>query len=535
MPAAVDFAVEPLSEVAVEILRGTTPEERETAVVLALRPGPLAPYALPVVIPQPDHALRERGLALLWSRAVSVAAAVVGTSHLRLVTEYEETFQRLAADFRSHVVVTEHLKQYGDALTLERAPACEVPAQLRAMPFSRGKAETCAAPQEPIEPIPQKVRTDAVEASCRLFVGVDYGRSDVKCAVVDAAGKELSTYVTRWWLPEDGSLGAKGERRYLDPAVMTSIQEPLRCLGEAALEAVAKALEPGVAGGRPVICGLGLSAAGCVRDGRLCGIPPSFGGCRREEAAPVLAHLELTILDYLRSHAAERLGGRVIVDGSCSTLLVNDGDASAMWGASGLARATATPEGPKAVGLFLSCGTGLAGGIVQEGGLRCQGGVLELGKLVMGLPRASGGEVPVHDTLRLPGAAQGLAGTQRSFFNLLAARGGQRLEGKAEQRAVIIAMQKRPLDHEVEEIFRTLGEWLARFVLELSEYLPFQLTDVEVGGKLTDAASGEVMLQCAAEVLKVRGITRVRRAEESEFGQALAVAEGARAERVGRS
>jgi len=128
----------------------------------------------------------------------------------------------------------------------------------------------------------------------------------------------------------------------------------------------------------------------------------------------------------------------------------------------------------------------------------------------------------------LEGSAQGMAGTQRSFFNLLAARGGEKIEGKAEQRAAIIAMQKRPLDDEVRDIFNTLGDWLAQFIIELLEYLPFKLDHVEAGGKLTDAASGEIMLARAREKLSPLGVQRVQRAEESEFGQAIAMAEGAR-------
>lgn len=69
---------------------------------------------------------------------------------------------------------------------------------------------------------------------------------------------------------------------------------------------------------------------------------------------------------------------------------------------------------------------------------------------------------------------------------------------------------------------------LAQFVVELSEYLPFSLTYVEAGGKLTDARSGELMLQRARELLAEHGVGAVARAEESEFGQAHAMALAAR-------
>merc|ERR1711974_446918 len=102
----------------------------------------------------------------------------------------------------------------------------------------------------------------------------------------------------------------------------------------------------------------------------------------------------------------------------------------------------------------------------------------------------------------------------------------------AEQRAAIVAMQERPLDDEVVAIFSTLGTWLAQFVVELSEYLPFKLSRVEADGKLTDGKSGEIMLSRAREVLSAHGIASVGRAEESEFGQAITMALGVRARRA---
>lgn len=525
-----DFAVEPLADVVAELRREVPANLLERVVLLAERPGAV-PYALPIELPPPGHPLRERGLALLWARAVTVAAGIVGTSRLRIVTQHDETCAWLQAAFQAQPKVVDHLAQYGE-FSLTRANHGDVPAELRAMPFLRACKGTVD-----YTPRGTHMMEHAKQAGTRVFVGVDYGRSDVKCAAVDEAGQELAVYVTRWWRTEAGS----EDRRYLDPATLTSIDEPLRCLGEGALEVLRLASEKlldGVAAKaprfdddtiagqvRPVplqICGLGLSAAGCVRDGRLCGLPPAFGGCDATASAPVLERLEAAVLDYVAEHLETRFGGHITVAvKECATMLVNDGDASAMWGAAGLGAVSSGRE--PIVGLFLSCGTGLAGGIVRQGGDVLSGGVLETGKLVMGLP-VGAGLAPIHDTLGIPGAAQGMAGTQRSFFNLLAARGGPLVEGKAEQRAAIVAMQKRPLDDEVRDIFTSLGSWLACFVVELSEYLPVSISLVEAGGKLTDAASGDVMLGQTRKILQQRGIANVRRANESEFGQALALA-----------
>lgn len=529
--SAFDQVMEPLSVVAASF----ADVDCENVTLLAWRPA-LEPYAFALTIPapgQPSH-LRERGLELLMARAVTIACAIVGTSRLSVVCEHDATFEALNASFGAHPHVTSHLKQYGSEFELRRAQAGDIPETMRALPFA-------AAPSK----LAGHTVTDP--AAVEIYVGVDYGRSDVKCAAVDASGREVATYVTRWWRAPGLASSAWADeqsREYVDPASLETIEAPLRCLGEAAIEVVrlaAVALGGGAAegDGQPGappptvrVCGLGLSAAGCVLDGHICGVPPAFGGCSAAAAAPVLGQLENEVVDYVMAQLSARLAGWAggSVAPSAPTLLVNDGDASAMWGA----RTLAARGGSDAVGLFLSCGTGLAGGIVRGSGERCVGGVFEMGKVVVGLPSlssaavgANGQRLPQHDTLHVPGTAQGLSGTQRAFFNLLEARGGQRVEGKAEQRRAIVAMQARALDAEVRAIFEQLGGALALFVAELSAYLPFAITHVEAGGKLTDAASGEVMMQSAARRLAPQGVD-VARASDSEFGQALAMAESVR-------
>jgi len=477
-----DFDLKPLRSVAAGLLGS------ERVVLLADRPDFPVPYRFELQIPAPGEEGRARGLELLWARVVSITTAVVGTSQLRVHCRHAETFDHIMAAFNAHPGVLQVLEPYG--------------------PLRVTRLEDLAGESEEERRLPFVGRLARETGSCglpdgdRLYLGVDFGRSDVKVAVLDGAGQVVSTYVTRWWLLDGG------ERRYVDPQALTSHEQHLACLAEAALAA----LKQCPAYERRTICGLGLSAAGCVQGGRLMGVPPAFGGVDRAAAAGVLSRLECALLDLVRERAA--------VTASCATLLVNDGDASALYGAAGLGASDK-------VGLFLSCGTGLAGGIVCGG--RCCDGVLEVGKLIVGLRRpGSSGIVPRHDGMGVEGAAQGLAGTQRSFFNLLAARGGERIEGKAEQRAALVAMQKRELDDEVRDIFEQLGFWLAQFVLELMTYLPCRIQYLEAGGKLTDGPSGTVLLESAAEVLRPHGVLEVRRAADSEFGQAAAMAEAVR-------
>ena len=598
MVGAFDQVMEPLS--AVELKLQACPEcNCESITLLAQRPPPLEPYAFAMRIPKPNQPLRERALELLTARAVTIAAAIIGTAHVSLVCEFDETFQAFGAFFHSNPKLAAHLKQYGQEFKVSRAQLDDVPSVMRSLPF----IPASAAHSKHDNSTAAAAGASGNLADRDVYIGVDYGRSDVKCAAVDVDGTELATYVTRWWrapgrLADADACAAavpvpveEGSREYVDPAMLTTIEAPLRCMGEAAIEVIGKAAAAaataaaaaaaaaakdgesesaaaaaGGGGGTIRVCGLGLSAAGCVIDGKLCGLPPAFAGCDPTAAAPTLRVLEKALWRFVARHVSARVeGARVdgaptaavtmVAPGDAKTFLVNDGDASALWGSKGLA--SAEGENATAIGLYLSCGTGLAGGVVNARGERCSGGVFEMGKLIVGLPRppsvrsvegASAGvgagaaagataattamALPTHDTLGVAGAAQGMAGTQRSFFHLLAARGGARIEGKAEQRSAIVAMQSRPLDAAVRTMFEQLGTSLAQFVTESGAYLPFQLTHVEAGGKLTDAASGEVMLTRAGRYLAPYGIS-VRRANESEFGQALAMAECARDAPVG--
>jgi len=295
-------------------------------------------------------------------------------------------------------------------------------------------------------------------------------------------------------------------RIYVDPAVLESHEQHIEVFVEAVLAALA------AAGGisQDCIAGLGLSAAGCVCGGRMAGLPPAFGGVSDRSAALAdLGHINNLLLDRLR------LKG-ILVCNNCPTLLVNDGDAQSLCGAPKRMDATGTS-------LFLSLGTGLAGGLLSSDGF-CDG-VLELGKLVLGIRSDSGeAELPSHDLLGVEATAQGLAGTQRALFNVLAARGGPRLKDKAAQRAELVAMQKEELTAERREVFGELGRWLAQFVLELNEYLSEPVAYVEAGGKVTDALGGQVLLSMAAQLLDAHGVESVERAEDAALGQAIAVA-----------
>ena len=212
------FPIEPLSSVVLSF-GASGPLEQIT--ILADRPSPLAPYALRLEIPKIGQRMRERGLALLWARMVTVATAIVGSAQLRMVCEFEETFEFLQNVFRGNPKVVAHLGQYGP-FSFTRASKSDIPNEMRALSFAVRASGPSFSPAVSEPPL------DSSSAPRCVYIGVDYGRSDVKCAAVDAEGKVLSTFVTRWWRPSSSATDGRG---YLDPATLETIESALRCLG----------------------------------------------------------------------------------------------------------------------------------------------------------------------------------------------------------------------------------------------------------------------------------------------------------------
>eukprot|EP00747_Dinoflagellata_sp_TGD_P156381 gnl/TRDRNA2_/TRDRNA2_177655_c0_seq8.p1 gnl/TRDRNA2_/TRDRNA2_177655_c0~~gnl/TRDRNA2_/TRDRNA2_177655_c0_seq8.p1 ORF type:complete len:516 (-),score=115.64 gnl/TRDRNA2_/TRDRNA2_177655_c0_seq8:416-1963(-) len=487
-------------------------DKREHCVLLAKTLGSGATvYSLPfdIAAESAGKEARGAGLKLLWARAVSVAAGIVGTSKLGLVCSADTTLEFLRQSFEKHTGLVQMLESTFGPFELRRAEQAEVPSVARTLPSQSRSTQST------------KTGADTDEkGSDAVVVGVDYGRSDVKVAVLRAStGDLLSTVETKWWRQ-----GADGSREFVDPAKLGAAEDHVRVMSDAARKCLEKA-----AAEQCEVVGLGLSAAGVVQNGEIRGVPPAFGGVNAAAAAPILERLSNCILDELA-----KLGSPVAAN--APTITVNDGDAMALDIVSSLG-------GSNEAGgwLCLSLGTGLAGGLADGSSGDLCGGVLELGKVVIAVPdedaprgqkRAvcggqksgggqSSGALPRHDILGVEGCAQGLSGTQRSLFNALAAKGGERLEDKAQQRAKLIELQKTPDDAATIEIFEELGDWLAVFVSELETYVNGGVAHVRAGGKMADGPLGAKMLERAQQ--KLSGV-RVAQAEDSVFGQAVAVA-----------
>ena len=251
-----DFAVQPLREVAAKL----ESSKLEKVWILADRSDFESPYVYYCPIPEKGDEQRSLGLKVLFARGATIAAAIVGTSTLRVVCEEEDTLTSLLALFAEHPALAENLAQFGP-LQITREDNTEKIGELLQLPFGTRS-------------VPAPI-SHHLAAEQQVFVGVDYGRSDIKVAVLDITGQLVGKYVTRWWMTAES-----GEVTYVDPQVLTCHKMHINNLAEAAMAALAEVPSCDT----KYVCGLGLSAAGCVKSGKLCGIPPAMDGVNHEAA-----------------------------------------------------------------------------------------------------------------------------------------------------------------------------------------------------------------------------------------------------------
>ena len=211
-----DFNVKTLQTIAANF--ADVGDLQETVVILADREDFDRPFAFQCQIPPVGHSLRSNGLELLFARAATIAVAIVGTSHLRLVCQDDSTLVFLRQKFLDNDALIRNMKEFGD-VKIDRADADDTP--ICQLPF---RSRSSAQPELHSEPL-----------SDQIFVGIDYGRSDIKAVVVDAEENLLAKYVTRWWTSSDAGV------EYLDPQVLKSHKEHIRCLAEAAGAALGQA------------------------------------------------------------------------------------------------------------------------------------------------------------------------------------------------------------------------------------------------------------------------------------------------------
>ena len=232
----------------------------ERVVIVAPRADFDRPYAFRCEVPAAGHPLRAEGLELLFARAATIAVAIVGTSKLRIHCEDDSTLVFLQRKLSENSALISNMQQFGPVL-IDRGGPEDVDIDLCHLPFRSRSSASQEPHSEPLEE--------------QLFVGIDYGRSDIKTVVVDASDRLLAKYVTRWWRIDDS-----GVLEYVDPQVLTSHKCHVQCLAEAAIAALQQVKDFS----KKTVCGVGISAAGCVKYGKLCGIPPAMGGVEDTDA-----------------------------------------------------------------------------------------------------------------------------------------------------------------------------------------------------------------------------------------------------------
>lgn len=175
-----DFNVKTLQSVASGFSASTEPLEVVT--ILADREDFDVPFAFRCEIPPVGHSLRSDGLELLCARAVTMAVAIVGTSQLRVVCQDDSTLEFLRKKILDNGALIGNMQEFGK-VCIDRIDADSDSTQPCQLPF-RNRSSALQEPHS--EPFHEQ-----------LFVGIDYGRSDIKTVVVDADDKVLAKYVTR--------------------------------------------------------------------------------------------------------------------------------------------------------------------------------------------------------------------------------------------------------------------------------------------------------------------------------------------------
>jgi hypothetical protein len=188
---------------------------KERCVLLAWRPcAPTFALALDIAAETCDEHTRANGLKLLFSRAVTVLAGIVGSSQLGLVCQRNSTLESLQRDFTANPEVCRLLEAAYGPFSLRRSSRDNVPDAFRMLPA-----------------VPRISMSAPSCASYGVVLGLDFGRSDVKAAVLHAGTMEvLSTADCKWWKGPASSRepGPPHGAEFTDPARFSTIAEHLR-------------------------------------------------------------------------------------------------------------------------------------------------------------------------------------------------------------------------------------------------------------------------------------------------------------------
>lgn len=484
------------------------------------------PYAYEAYIPKQLSAeVRQALIERLKEKAVSLVAGLLGAETLAIYSEDDAIYQDIFKYFQDGEpgqYVSTYVRNIFGKFNVERLEKeGDIPEELfrmpRGVPLDTGKDN---------EPDPQKV-----------YFAFDLGRSDLKASLKTSKG--VVSYRKKWTTGYDtGKIEEKNGREF------TSSREHIRFLTEVAQLLFAKAKKEGGLSDDYVVAGVGMSVNAAVYDGQIVGAVESFKGLtdedRRENIRPLLT----------RTIASMRGSGINIVE-TPQTALWNDGNASAAADILSHKKAYKHQEG-----FDISLGTGTAGGYKKFGAI--SPALTEMGKLVVDTSKNS--FIPAHDQVKVNGVGQGLSGNQRNFVYIIkkllhGLPEGQELfktfdvredilSGDAgRERTALEALQQKydnlhdrsngnqlssdeQADYDrIKFILTSMGEFLAKYLMALSDYVRTKSFTVTLTGKTTEGQSGEFMKTAAEDFLNAHGFdVELVLSEDAEYGQATGMA-----------
>lgn len=482
------------------------------------------PYAYEVYLPKKlSEEAYQVVVRRLGEKIVSMVAGLVGGCSFKIYTQDAQLYTDLVEQWEREDLVKKYMKTvYGD-VTMKWVDEKDIPPQLFSLP--KGVALKRDA----------KMKFNKSD----LFVGIDFGRSDVKFYLINGEGERLTGFSKNWWTMMDNI--AKDVN---DPKQLVSAEEHIRVLVEGVKELLVNAGQEQKLPDGYKICGIGLSAAAVIYQGEIRGISGIFAGVSEEEIARLVRPLINVI--------AERMEGLVSMAKDVTLEIYNDGDAAAAFSIINREQPLFTD-----VVVHVSLGTGIAGSVEIEGTVSPM--LAELGKIIVDTSHDD--NLPYHDKIGVRGMGQSLAGSQRNFIYLLRKfikeEGGFKtftvnsdLTQSKVQRQALKQIQKvyselkgrqTPLTPEeaqdfknIELLFARMGEFFAEFLIATSDYLRKEEFSVSLIGKCVEGETGLILVRSAQDYLAKNypGYTvHFSLAEEAALGQAQAMADLVRIKR----
>jgi len=498
--------------------------DRQRVVFIIERADFEKPYAYEVYLPKKlSEEAYQVVVRRLGEKIVSMVAGLVGGCSFKIYTQDAQLYRDLIEQWEREDLIKKYMKTVYGEVTMERVDEKDIPPQLFSLP--KGVV------------LKRNVETKFDESD--LFIGIDFGRSDVKFYLIDGDGKKLTGFSKNWWTMVDNI--AKDVN---DPKQLVSAEEHIRVFVEGVKELLVNADKEGKLPDGYKICGIGLSAAAVIYQGEIRGISGIFAGVSEEE----ISRLVRPLINII----AERMEGLAPMAGDVTLEIYNDGDAAAAFSIINREQPPFTD-----VVVHVSLGTGIAGSVEIGGTVSPM--LAELGKIIVDTSHDD--NLPYHDKIGVRGMGQSLAGSQRNFIYLLRKfikeEGGfktftinsdltqskvqrqalkqiQKVYDDLKSRQTLLTPEEAQDFKNIELLFAKMGEFFAEFLIATADYLRKEEFGVSLIGKCVEGETGIILVKSAQNYLAKNypGYTvHFSLAKEAALGQAQAMADLVRIKR----